>query len=440
MEIKIEKLKRNLPFIIAGLVLVIVAVLLLSKPKADKRRANTAPKISVEAQDIQRSSITPKVLSYGLVEPLTRTKLVTQVSGRVVSLSERFRDGGFFQQDEILLQIDTADYEIQVDIAKSTLVDAEQGLAEELAQVEQAKADWGRLGNKAEVSPLVLRSPQLRTAEAKVSSAKAQLKQAEINLTRTVIRAPYDGRVLSTSVDLGQVASNNTVLGEIYATDAVEVRLPIKNNDLPLLDLPEDYRHQNRSADSLPSVRIRSDLAKQEIWEGSIIRTASSIDDNSRQLYVVARISDPFGRKAEGRFPLKIGQYVRAEIDGIEQDLAISIPNKAIYQGSYVYLYRDGAVYRTDIEISWQNGEIAIISNGINPGDQLVVSPLGQIASGTLVKLTQSKLPLTEPDAVTTPTGEPEISFAIEEPDNQNESETSHLLDTDEQKKPEATR
>ena len=396
MQVKTENLKKLLPLIIVGTACAVVAALVISKPKADKRRGNTASQISVEAFEVQRTSITPKILSYGLVEPRTRTTLVAQVSGRIESVSERFGDGGFFRKGELLLQIDATDSQIEVDIAQSSLAEAEQGLAEELAQVEQAKSDWQRLGDKgAKINPLVLREPQLKAAQANVGSAKALLKQAKLNLERTSILAPYDGRVLSKNVDLGQVTGNNTVLGEIYATDVIEVRLPIKNKDLPLLELPEDYRHQDssdqdKSDQNLPAVSIRSELAKEEIWQGRIIRTAGSIDNNSRQLNVVARIDDPFGRKAEGRFPLKIGQYVTAEIDGIALESVLSIPNKAIYQGSYVYLYKEGAVFRTPIEIDWQNGDVAIVSDGLSAGDQLVVSPLGQVSSGTSVVLTNS--------------------------------------------------
>ena len=388
MEIKATKFKKLFPLMIIALVSLAVIAMVFLKPKADKRRPNTGPVISVEIFNIQQSNITPQVLSYGLVEPHTRTTLVSQVGGQIINISEKFRDGGFFVEGETLLQIDPTDYKINVEIAQASLATAEQGLAEELAQVEQAKADWNRLGDPESVSALVLREPQLKAASASVNSAKALLKQAELNLQRTSITAPYSGRVLSTNVDLGQVVANNAGLGEIYATDAVEVRLPVKNEDLPLLNLPEYYRHQDQTPQSLPTVNIRSDLTREEIWQGQIVRTAGSIDDSTRQLYVVARIDDPFGRKAEGRFPLKIGQYVTAQIDGINLDSAISIPNKAIYQGSYVYLYRDKAVHRSPIKISWQNEEIAVISEGINPGDQLVISPLGQVTSGTLVKVT----------------------------------------------------
>lgn len=387
MHVRVNLPKVILPLVIFGIVVAVIIVLLLSKPKAEMRSENVEPKIDVEVIAVKQSTITPKILSYGLVEPRTQTRLVSQVNGRIESISEKFRDGGFFREGETLLQIEATDYEIEVDIAKATLAEAEQVLAEEIARSEQARVDWERLGSQAAARPLVLREPYMKAAEARVNSAKALLRQAELNLSRTSIQAPYDGRVLSTSVALGRVVPNNMELGEIYATDAVEVRLPIKNNDLPLLDLPEDYLYQQRSAKSLPGVQIHSDLAQKEIWQGTIIRTAGSIDSNSRQLYVVARIDDPFGEKAVNRFPLKIGQYVTAEIDAINLESAISVPNKAIYQGSYVYLHREGSVYRTPIEISWQNGDVAIISSGISHGDQLVVSPLGQVVSGTLVNV-----------------------------------------------------
>ena len=382
--------KKILPIIIIAVVLIAIAVLMNSKPTAKKRGTKSASFISVEVLDIALSNIKPKVLSYGLVEPRTRTSLVAQVSGRVESVSEQFKDGGFFRKGDVLLQIDATDYEIAVDIAKGELAQTEQVLAEELARVEQAKIDWKRLDNSGNPNPLALREPQLRAARANVMSSKARLRQAEINLARASIRAPYDGRVLSNNIGLGQVAANNAVLGEIYATDAIEVRLPIKNQDLSLLKLPESYRNQDSPLTAPPGVKISSDLTGKEVWQGSIIRTAGSIDNSSRQLNVVARIDDPFGEKAQGRFPLKIGQYVTAEIDALTLESVISIPNKAIYQGSYVYLYKEDAVYRTPVEIGWQNGEVAIILEGINSGDQLVVSPLGQITSGTPVKIIQS--------------------------------------------------
>ncbi|MDO6745910.1 efflux RND transporter periplasmic adaptor subunit [Gilvimarinus sp. 1_MG-2023] len=385
--------KIIIPVAIVLLVAVIIVVLVNSKPTPGTRPQSDGPKISVETLPVHKSDIAPEVLSYGLVEPRTQTRLVSQVGGRVERISESFTDGSFFQKGDLLLQIEPTDYEIELSIAKATLAEAEQALAEEVARSEQARVDWDQLGGNVAARPLVLREPYMRAAEARVASSQALLKQAQVNLERTSIRAPYDGRVLSTSVDVGQVIANNTELGEIYATDAVEIRLPVKNQDLALLSLPEAYRTQAQSTEPLPKVSIRSELAQNEVWQGNIVRTAGKIDSSSRQLYVVARIEDPFGERSVGRFPLKIGQYVTAIIEGVTQEGVISIPNQSIYQGAYVYLYRDGAVFRTPVDIGWQNGDFAIITQGVEDGDQVVTSPLGQVVSGTLVSVSSGHSP-----------------------------------------------
>ncbi|WP_370980797.1 efflux RND transporter periplasmic adaptor subunit [Agaribacterium sp. ZY112] len=378
--------KRYPLLLVIPVAALIIALLLIFKPSPERNFNAKLTQVAIDAERIKQETLKPEVLSYGLVEPRVKSKVVAQVSGRITHISERFRDGGFFQKGEVLLNIEDVDYQIDVDIAEANLADAQRNLEEEQARVNQAEEDWQRLGQGGEPSALVLRSPQLKAAEAKLKSAKAQLRKARVNLARTFIKAPFDGRVLSTQVDLGQVVSANVTLGEVYATDAVEIRLPVKNSDLALLTLPESYLHSSDSA-ALTEVQIRSDLAGEELWKGQIVRTASSIDESSRQLYVVARIDDPWGQKSQGRFPLKIGQYVSAKITANEIEEAITVSNRAIYQGSYVYTYKDGAVYRRPISIRWQDENYAVLNSGLEAGELVAVSPLGQIASGTKVNL-----------------------------------------------------
>ncbi|WP_133493637.1 efflux RND transporter periplasmic adaptor subunit, partial [Alcanivorax sp. 24] len=153
--------------------------------------------------------------------------------------------------------------------------------------------DWERLGKGEQASSLVLRKPQLAAAEASVLSAQATLEKAKLDLERTKITAPYAGRVLSRSVDLGQVVSNNMELASIYAIDRVEIRLPIKNKDLPFINLPEQFRDgAKNSAGSL--VKFSSDLVGKQQWQGQVIRTEGAIDESAQQLYVVAQINDPY--------------------------------------------------------------------------------------------------------------------------------------------------
>lgn len=386
MQVPLFIKKNRIWWLLLFIVLVIVA-LYMTRPQAKKGFKPPVTRISVEVQKVVYEDITAQIKSYGMVEPRTKSSVVAQVSGRVVYVAEQFRDGGFFNKGDLLLGIEKADYEIEVEIAKSNLADIERVLQEEIAQAAQAKKDWQRLGNTKEAPSLVLREPQLLAAKANVRSANARLRQAELNLARCDIRAPFEGRVLSKNVDLGQVVGGNTAIAEIFATDAVEVRLPVKNRELGLLNLPEAYEGSGESVSAYPEVKIISELAGREVWLGNLIRTAGSIDNTSRQLYVVARIEDPYGEKANERFPLKIGQYVTAEIEGKKIQQAITIPNGAIYQGVFVYVLRGEGVYRQEIDIAWQNEKFSLIKSGLEDGDILVLTPLGRVSSGTLVNV-----------------------------------------------------
>jgi RND family efflux transporter MFP subunit len=259
-------------------------------------------------------------------------------------------------------------------------------LLEEKARVDQAQADWKRLGNGKKASALVLRQPQLEAAKAKVLSAQAQLDKAMLSLERTKIIAPYAGRILKKQVDIGQVVSGNSQLATIFAVDYVEIRLPIKNKDLALINLPEEYRDIGEQG-SKNDVKLTSDLMGPQSWQGKIIRTESAIDEQSQQLYVVAQINRPYDATSSYGSPIKIGQYVTAEITGKELTDVLVIPSNTIYQGSYVYVVENGLLIRKEITLGWQNGKQSIVESGLVVDDELVLTSLGQVSSGTPVAI-----------------------------------------------------
>ena len=381
------KPKRLIPIGIFAALVLIAVLIRMNPPEAPQRPAFSGPMMSVETQPVIARDYQVMLQSYGTVQPRTRSMLIAQVGGQIVSINENVRDGGFFEKGDILGQIDPRDYEADVQIAEATLADARQALAEAVARSEQAEEDWRRLGNEGEPTDLVLRIPQLEAARARVKSAESALSKAKLDLERTNIVAPFAGRVLRKLVDLGQVVGMNTQLAEIYATDVVEVRLPLRNRDLGFIDLPESYRFADvDSADRLDAI-IRSDLIGDEEWRAELVRTEGAIDESARQLHVIAQIDDPFGRESEGRSPIKIGQYVTAEIEGKALTNVLVIPNNTIYQGTYVYTVEDGILRRKDIDIAWQNDDEAVVASGLQPGDELVTTPLGQVTSGIRVSI-----------------------------------------------------
>ncbi|GAA63249.1 secretion protein [Pseudoalteromonas sp. BSi20311] len=383
---KLNKQKIIVPAAIIIATLFLVMFIKGNPPTASRLSAPPKAKINVAVKPLQLIDYPVEIDSFGTVKPRTQSMLVAQVSGQIIDINEQFREGGFFAKDDVLLQLDDRDLKAEVKSAQANLLNAEQSLLEEQARGRQALTDWQRLGNESEPSILVLRKPQLAAAQAQVLSAQAQLEKAQLNLERTKIKAPYAGRVLNRSVDLGQVVSNNMQLATIYATDSVEIRLPIKNKDLPFINLPEQYRDGAKNQRG-SAVNFTSDLIGEQQWQGQLIRTEGAIDESAQQLYVVAKINDPYKSTSDNQYPVKIGQYVKAKINGKVASQVLVIPNSAIYQGSYVYVVENGTLQRKNIALAWQNAQQGIVKKGLEAGSQLVLTPLGQVSSGTPVQV-----------------------------------------------------
>ncbi len=382
--------KVLIPVVILIMTFFLTQVILKNPPKSNRGKGAESAQITVETLNLLPQNYQVMINSFGTVKPRTKSILVAQVSGGINEVSREFRDGGFFEKGDILVQLDDRDHQAEVKINQSSLLSAKQVLLEEQARAKQAVIDWQRLGNGAEPNALVLREPQLAAAQAQVLSAQAKLEKALLLLERTKVVAPYAGRILKKHVDLGRVVVNNTQLADIYSIGYVEIRLPINNKDLSFMILPEEYRHSDKGVIG-SSVTLTSNLIGQQHWQGQIVRTEGAIDENSQQLYIVAQIDDPYGESNNKVAPVKIGQYVNASIIGKTIEQALVIPNSAIYQGSYVYVveqFKDkNLLKRRDISILWQNSNDAVIKAGLAFDEKLVLTPLGQVSSGTPVKI-----------------------------------------------------
>jgi RND family efflux transporter MFP subunit len=398
MSTSLKYKKILVPVIIIIATIALMMTIFNNPPTSQRAKPSKAPQMTVATTTLTPQTYQVVVQSFGTVKPRTQSILFAQVSGQINKVSKQFRAGGFFEQGDMLIQLDDRDYRAEVKIAQASLMSAKQSLQEEDARVRQAKADWKRLGNGKAPNALVLRQPQFEAAKAQVLSAEALLDKVKLSLERTKIVAPYAGRILKKNVDIGQVVSSNTQLADIFAVDYVEIRLPIKNKDLPLMKLPEEYRN---AADQLESndknndqhnsmvsnVIISSDLMGEQIWQGKIVRTESAIDEMSQQLFVVAQIIRPYDGEYNQGAQIKMGQYVTAKITGREVENALVIPSSAIYQGSYVYIVEGGLLMRKEVKLGWQNGTESIVTQGLIAGDELVLTSLGQVSSGTPVAI-----------------------------------------------------
>jgi RND family efflux transporter MFP subunit len=343
--------------------------------------------VRVEGTRLNRERYPVRVRSQGTVQPRTRSTLLPEVAAKIVEVSPSFRPGGFFKRGEVLLKLDPVDYETALVVARATLAQAEVMLAEESARSEQARENWRTLGKAGEPGALALRLPQVAKAEADVEAAKAQIALAERNLDRTTIRAPYDGQVLEQLADVGQFVTVGTSLGQIFATDYVEVRLPLPERELRFLNLPEHFR-EGAVPVAGAKVRLRPVVSgRPGAWEGAIVRVESAIDESTRQITAVAQVNDPYSRRDDGAPPLRIGQFLEAEIEGETLTDVFVIPRRAVRAGNEILLITpENKLQRVTVEPILGDTETIVVSadTGRAPreGDVLCLTPIPFAAEG----------------------------------------------------------
>jgi len=349
------------------------------------------------------------VKTQGQVEPRRQGSLIPQVSGEVVWVSPDLVAGGFFEEQQPLLRIDRADAEVAVEEARAAVARAESEARRAHKELERQR----RLAHQSITSQAKIDDAEnaARVADAGLREARARLTQAEQNLERTEIRAPYAGRVRSESVDVGQFVRRGEPVAQIYAIDYAEVRLPIPDRELRYLDLSLGHRPRARltapqpgeverspSGPRLahpegPEVLLHAEFAgRAYTWEGRIVRTEGEIDPKSRMITLVARVDDPYGRQ-EGadRPPLAVGLFVQAEVLGRRLPAAVVLPRAALRSGDRVLVVdAEQRLHFRPVEVLRQERERVVLGGGLEAGERVCVSPLPGAVEGMQVQVAEA--------------------------------------------------
>ena len=374
--------------IIGGVGAVAVGIIvLLAMGQPQPQRANSAPRpVAVFVEEAQRHAVALTVNSQGEARPRTQINLVPQVAGRITYVNPNFIEGGFFEAGETLVQIEDADYRLAVTRASAQVAQAQQALARERAESELAASEWEELG-EGEASALTLREPQLAEARAQLAAAEAALQSARLDLQRTRVSAPFDGRGRTKNADLGQYVAPGTNLGEVFSTDTVMVRLPLTDHDLSLLGIPVAYNAALSEDGGVPVTLSATIAGQHQEWEGRITRTDSAIDPQTRVLYAIAEVEDPYGAAAQGGSPLAIGLFVEAEIRGREIEGAYIIPRNALRGEGNVFVVEEGGTLSVRaVEIIDSNPDRVVLSGGVRGGELVVTSPIRGASNGMRVQ------------------------------------------------------
>ena len=378
-------MKRIIPFALILGALAMAVALHLAKPKPTRAEITLAS-VAVQTQNLQSETVFLQVNSQGNVTPRTRTSLVSEVSGTVLEVSEKFVVGGKFSRGDILLEIDPTDYKVALQRSEALLKGAEAQLIFEKARSAQAKKEWEFTGRPLEEAPsLSLRIPFLAEAEANLAQAKAEVERAKVKLNKTIIKAPYDGIVYRKNADIGQYVTIGIPLAETFAIDFVEVRLPLSEQDLSMMN-DADFTDNLYGKDVILRGQVNG---RDASWTASAERFERVIDEVNRSQYLVARVDDPYGSQASDNSgnPLYVGTFVTAEFKGRQLNNVFKLPRSGLIKGNRVGTVDANDLLRLlDVEIIHADDEYYYVT-GLTGELAVVVSSLGTPVDGLKVQI-----------------------------------------------------
>ncbi len=395
-----ESKKKNIRTvlqIIAVVVILLAGVMVFKKlssmKKVPERKTRQVAAPLLEAQVARVQDIQMTVHGSGTVHPKIQVSVTPQVSGVITSCAECFVDGGFFRAGRVLVTIDRSDYELAVDNAAAAIADAEMNLIREQAEADIALEQWQQLHPGTEpTSPLVLRKPQIRQARAQLQAAHARLTRAKLDLARTAISLPFNGRISQKDVDHGQYVTPGKPIATVYGTDIAEIVVPLEDRELKWFDLPTGYTDGDGGDDKRNTPRgawaeLTVDFAGREsTWIGQVVRTQGLIDPTSRMVNVVIEVEDPF-KQAGDRPPLTPGMFVRdVVIKGRTLGNVLRIPRHALHNGSEVWVAADEKLRIKTVQIARQDDSYAYIAEGLDDGDVIITSPLDTATDGMEIR------------------------------------------------------
>lgn len=387
-------MKRLIPFI-AILILALGGATawytMATKPVTKRVKAPVSSPL-VTVASVEKGTTMLHIDALGTIKAAQDTTLRARVSGQIDALGTDFEAGDIVRKGDLLVQLDSADYENALALQESAVATAKAAYELEMGQQRVARTELEQLNKiipntvstEKMDTTLALREPQLAQAKAALQSAEASLKQAQLNLERTRVLAPYDALVVERAVSLGTQASTADSLGRIVGTDTyyIEAAIPLdKMNSLGLHIFDGN------------KVRVYS--SSGVVREGKVLHAIANIDDSTRMGRVLVAVTDPLSLK-NGEPALLLGDHVRIELEAGELENVVVVPRSVLRDNNTVWVLgpatADGVANQFSLDIrpvdvAWKDTKKVFIKGGLEAGEQLIVSPLGAPINGMPVRL-----------------------------------------------------
>jgi RND family efflux transporter MFP subunit len=360
----------------------IVAVGLVATAPKPERVELEAVATAVRITEIEKQQVRLQVRSQGTVTPRTESSLIPEVSGRIEWISPNLVPGGYFEDNEVMLKIDDRDHNAAVERSKASLARAKAEAEHstfELKRLQELVKD--KLTSQSSLESALRAS---RVSQAVLRESEVAMRQAERDLLRTEVRAPYKGLVRSKNVDVGQFVSRGNPIAQIYSSDSVEVRIPLADSQLAFLDLPLGQRGELSEALQAEVVLSTHYGGQYYEWRGRLVRTEAEINTRTRMVNAVVRVEENVGTDQP---PLPVGLFVHANISGRLVKDVVVLPRAALRNQSQVLVVdNDNRLRYRNVELLRFDRDDVIISSGLENGELVNLSPIQTVIDGMHVK------------------------------------------------------
>ncbi len=328
----------------------------------------------------------------GTVVPAQEVVLQAELGGRVIWQSPELVAGGRFNEGQPIVRIDPRDYQLAVESARSQVNQAKLELALEKRRGEVAKREWNAFGEmdvSEEQSALAQREPQLESTRLALKAAQSALKKAQLDLTRTTLRAPFNAMVVSESVDTGQLISPQSSVARLVGTDEFHVQVSVPVSALRTVSARTD----DRPGSEAKIVQHAGDETIER--RGEVIRELPDLDPGGAMARLLVRIENPLGKK--GDLPLLLGSFVDVAIEAEPIEDAIRLPRVALRNGRNVYVMNDQDTLEIrDVEIAWTEPDAVLVTGGLEANERVVTSRIPTPVPNMLLR-TLAPTPRPEP-------------------------------------------
>ncbi len=363
---------------------VLLLVLLVCSVQARAQTAPPPPAVGVISA--KRTSVIEEVEFVGRIQAINRVDLVPRVTAFIEK--RLFVEGSEVKAGQLLYQLERGPFEAQVAAQAASVAQAE-------ATVQNNGLKLGRVqsllntpaGQRSLVDDAIAAQ---RTGQAVQLAAQSQLRQAQINLDYTDIKAPIDGLISRTSVTVGNVVGPSTgTLATIVSQDPMYVVFPVSLR--AALDLRDKYA--SNGGFSAVTIKLRLPTGKMYEVPGKLNYVDNTVATTTDTVVLRGTIPNPIRAGAKpgesGSRELTDGEFVSVLLQGVAPIDAIGIPRAAILsdqQGNYVWVVGDGnKAEQRRIVLGQSTPDTAIVSSGIKEGDMVVVDGVQRVRPGAVV-------------------------------------------------------